>query len=57
MNTRRSRVLSVPVAEDGTVDLPDGAIVISLDFESEGPYGYQARPVTAWIEVPAESAG
>jgi hypothetical protein len=55
VNTRRSRVLSVPVAEDGTVDLPDGAIVISLDFESEGPYGYQARPVTAWVEIPAES--
>jgi hypothetical protein len=57
VNMRRSRVLSFPVAEDGTVDLPEGAVIISLEFESEGSYGYKSRPVTAWAEVPADGAG
>jgi hypothetical protein len=44
------------VAEDGMVDLPEGAIIISLEFESEGSDGDKSRPVTAW-EVPADSVG
>ena len=53
---RRIRVQAFDIAGDGTVELPDGAIVISLAFESEGPYGYQARPVTAWVEVSADES-
>jgi hypothetical protein len=45
--------MSFPVAEDGTIELPDGSVIISLDFESEGSYGYKSRPVAAWAEVPA----
>ena len=55
MNTRRTRILSLHVAEDGTVDLPVEAAIVSLEFEGEGPYGYRTRPVTAWAVVPAES--
>ena len=54
MNTRRCRVQSFDVAEDGSLDLPAGAIIISLEFESEGAYGYKPRPVSAWVEVPLE---
>ncbi len=57
MNTRRSRVLSLEVAEDGSIELPEGAVIISLEFESEGSYGYNRRPVAAWAEVPADTAG
>ena len=52
MSIRRSRVQVFEVAEDGTVELPEGAIIISLVFEGEGPYGFQTRPVRAWAEVP-----
>ena len=52
VSIRRSRVQAFEVAEDGTVELPEGAIIISLDFEGEGPYGYETRPVRAWAEVP-----
>ncbi len=57
MNTRRSRVLSFEVAEDGSIELPEGAVIISLEFESEGSYGYDRRPVAAWAEVPTGTAG
>ena len=53
MSTRRSRVQSFEFAEDGTVELPDNAVIISLDFEGQGAYGYQTRPVRAWVELPA----
>jgi hypothetical protein len=55
VNTRRSHVVPFDVAEDGAVELPDGALIISLEFESAGPYGYESRPVRAWVQVPAES--
>jgi hypothetical protein len=55
MTTRHTRVLSYEVGEDGTVELPAGAVIISLDFESGGPYGYKSRPVAAWVEVPADA--
>ena len=53
VSIRRSRVQAFEVAEDGTVELPEGANIISLDFEGEGPYGYETRPVRAWVELPA----
>jgi hypothetical protein len=56
VNTRRCQIQSLQIGEDGSVDLPDGAVIVSLEFDSAGPYGYQARPVRAWVEVPAEAA-
>jgi hypothetical protein len=53
---RRCRIQSFKVAEDGTVELPEGAIIISLEFESEGAYGYGSHPALAWAEVPADGA-
>jgi hypothetical protein len=55
MNTRRCRVQAFDVAQDGSIELPEGAIIISLVFESEGAYGYHSRPVSAWAEVPADA--
>jgi hypothetical protein len=49
---RRAQVAAVQIAADGTVELPDGAVIISVEFESEGSYGYERRPVTAWVEIP-----
>lgn len=54
MTTSRSRVVSVDVAEDGTVELPAGASIISLEFEGEGAYGYKTRPVSAWVHIPVD---
>jgi hypothetical protein len=56
MTMRRTRVVPLEVAEDGTLDLPDGASIISLEFESEGAYGYGSRPVRAWVDVPADAS-
>jgi hypothetical protein len=52
VDTRRHRIESFEVAEDGTVELPEGAMIIVLEFGSQGPYGYKSRPVTAWAAVP-----
>jgi hypothetical protein len=49
---RQSRVMLIEVGEDGTIEVPDDATVISLEFESEGSYGFKRRPVAAWVEVP-----
>ena len=57
MNMRRSRVQWFKVAEDGTVDLPESAVIVSLEFETEGLYGYGSRPSKAWAEVPVDSVG
>ncbi len=55
MNTRRCRVQAFDIAQDGSVELPEGALIITIEFESEGSYGYQRRPITAWAEVPADA--
>ena len=47
------RIVAFDVAKDGTVDLPEGATIISLQFESEGSYGYDTRPAKVWVDVPA----
>jgi len=47
------RIVAFDVAADGTVDLPEGAVIISLQFESEGSYGYDTRPARVWVDVPA----
>jgi hypothetical protein len=52
---RRCRVQCFEIAEDGTLELPAGAAIVSLEFESEGAYGYRPHPVAVWAEVPAES--
>jgi hypothetical protein len=49
------RVMLIEMAEDGTIELPDGSTIISLEFESEGSYGYNRRPTAAWVEVPASA--
>ena len=53
MTMRRTRIVPFDVATDGTVDLPEGATIISLEFESEGAYGYDNRPARVWVDVPA----
>jgi hypothetical protein len=52
--TRRSRIVPFPVTAEGTVDLPDGAVVVALDFMDDGGLGYRRRPATAWAEVGSE---
>ena len=44
MTMRHTRIVPFDVAKDGTVDIPEGATIISLEFESEGAYGYDNRP-------------
>ena len=52
MTMRRTRIVAFDVAEDGTVELPEGAVIISLEFESQGSYGYQTRPARVWANLP-----
>jgi hypothetical protein len=52
MTMRQARIVAFDVAKDGTVDLPEGATIISLEFESEGAYGYDSRPSRVWVDVP-----
>jgi hypothetical protein len=52
MTMRRTRIVAFDVAEDGTVELPEGAVIISLEFESEGSYGYETRPARVWANLP-----
>ena len=47
------RIVPFDVAKDGSVDLPEGATIIWLEFESEGAYGYDSRPARVWVDVPA----
>ena len=53
---RRTKLLSVPVSADGTVDLPDGAFVVAVDFQDAGGLGRGPRPATAWAQVVTEDA-
>jgi hypothetical protein len=52
MTMRHTRIVPFDVAKDGTVDLPEGATIIWLEFESEGAYGYDNRPARVWVDVP-----
>jgi hypothetical protein len=52
MTMRHTRIVPFDVAKDGTVDLPEGATIIWLQFESEGAYGYDSRPARVWVDVP-----
>jgi hypothetical protein len=52
--TRRSKLIPFPVLSDGTIDLPDGAVLVALDFVDEGGLGYRRRPATAWAKVATE---
>ena len=54
--TRRSRILPFPVTAEGTVDLPEGAVVVALDFKDDGGLGYRRRPATVWAEVVTEDS-
>lgn len=46
-------IVQVPVSDDGSIDLPVGAHVISIEFEDEGGLGNQRRPAVAWVVMPA----
>jgi hypothetical protein len=54
MNSQRVRFAQFPVTKEGTCDLPDGAVVVALDFEDEGGLGSDRRPAMAWVAVPVE---
>ena len=55
MNIRRSKLVSFPVTAEGTIDLPEGAVIVSVDFEDPGSHGSGRRPAAAWAEVPIEN--
>ena len=55
MNTRRSKLVPFPVTAEGIIDLPDGAVIVSLDFEDPGGQGAGRRPAAAWAQVPFEN--
>jgi hypothetical protein len=52
---RRIKLVPFPVTEENTIDLPDGAVLVALDFVDEGGQGAGRRPATAWAEVPSET--
>ena len=43
------------LAEDGTVELPEGAVTVSVVFESEGPFGQDTKPAAVWVELPHDA--
>ena len=43
----------MPIDEDGRFDLPEGATVVTVQFEFEGGLGSRQRPAVAWVVVPA----
>jgi hypothetical protein len=55
MKTRRSKLVRFPVTAEGIIDLPDGAVIVSLDFEDERGMGFGRRPAAVWAEVPIEN--
>jgi hypothetical protein len=52
MKSQRVKFAQVPVTEEGTCDLPAGAMIVSVDFEDKGGLGSDRRPAAAWIAVP-----
>ena len=55
MKSKRTQLVLFQVTKEGTVDLPDGAVIVALDFEDEGGLGSGRRPATAWVAVPVEN--
>lgn len=55
MKSQRMRFVQLPVTKEGTIDVPDGATIVALDFEDEGGLGSNRRPAIAWVAVPAEN--
>jgi hypothetical protein len=53
---RRCRLVPFSVTAEGIVDLPDGAVVVALDFIDDGGFGYRRRPATAWATVVIEDS-
>jgi hypothetical protein len=53
---RPRRLVPFPVTAGGIVDLPDGAVVVALDFIDDGGFGYRRRPATAWVAVVSEDS-
>jgi hypothetical protein len=53
--TRRIKLVPFPVTAEAIIDLPDGAVLVALDFIEEGGQGAGRRPATAWAEVPSET--
>ena len=49
----RSILLISGAGEAALVDLPEGAAIVWLEFESEGAYGYDSRPARVWVDLPA----
>ena len=58
MGTRRVRIQQFRVSDDGTVDLPEGSTVISIEFDSQGPFEQgPLLPASVWAEVPEDTLG
>jgi hypothetical protein len=51
----RIKIVQFPLAADGMMDLPEGAVVVALDFEDDGSLGLRRWPATAWVQVPVHS--
>jgi hypothetical protein len=51
INSRRCRLVPFPVTSEGTFDLPEGAVLVAVDFRSEGGLGSRRTPATAWAAV------
>jgi hypothetical protein len=55
MKTQRVQISAFPVTHEGTADLPDGAVIVAVDFEDEGGMGSDRRPATAWVAMSVEN--
>jgi hypothetical protein len=55
MKSHRVQFAQFSVTKEGTVDLPDGSVIVALDFEDEGGLGSDRRPATAWVAVPVDN--
>ncbi len=55
MKSQRVQFAQFPVTTEGTVDLPEGSVIVALDFEDEGGLGSDRRPATAWVAVLVEN--
>jgi hypothetical protein len=52
MKSQRIQFVQFQVTKEGTVDIPEGAVIVALDFEDDGGLGSDRRPATAWVAVP-----
>jgi hypothetical protein len=55
MKSQRVQFAQFPVTKEGTVDLPEGAVIVALDFEDKGGLGSDRCPATAWVAVAVEN--